>query len=293
LGALRQQTLSVNYWNLLVVDNRCIQPLAEIVDTSWHPAARIVREEELGLTRARIRGVGETNSEIIVFVDDDNVLAHDYLKNVSHIAETFPFIGAWSGNAQGEFENSPPEWTRKHWGSLAIRHVSCDVWSNLPRLAQTMPCGAGLCVRRAVAVRYVEKHYSGERKIYLDRVGTSLISGGDNDLAATSCELGFGVGLFKSLHLQHLIPPERLTLSYLSKLAEGIHYSSAILDYEYGLDTHTQTLLGRLRRFVDCVLSPGPDREIKFAALRGAKKARRYIGEKLIRREVVNKETEV
>jgi len=55
----------------------------------------------------------------------------------------------------------------------------------------------------------------------LDRVGTSLLSAGDLDLAATACDIGLGNGLFTSLKLTHLVPRERLEENYLLRLTEA------------------------------------------------------------------------
>src|ERR1700740_1615244 len=59
LASLREQTLPAEQWEFLVVDNHSKQPLAEIWDISWHPHGRHIREDELGLTAARLRGIQE------------------------------------------------------------------------------------------------------------------------------------------------------------------------------------------------------------------------------------------
>ena len=130
LDALSLQTLPKDQWELLVIDNRCDYPLQGRADLSWHPGARIVREETLGLTPARLAGIREASGDILVFVDDDNVLDQDYLEQALKIADERPFLGAWSGRSQGEFEAPPPEWTRRYWGNLAIREFEQEVWSN-------------------------------------------------------------------------------------------------------------------------------------------------------------------
>ena len=80
LAGLRAQTLPLHQWELLLVDNASAASLAGRFDLSWHPNARHVREEELGLTPARLRGIREASGAILVFVDDDTVLAPDYLE---------------------------------------------------------------------------------------------------------------------------------------------------------------------------------------------------------------------
>jgi glycosyltransferase involved in cell wall biosynthesis len=273
VDALRGQTLPPNRWELVVVDNRSDEPVADRVDLSWRSAARIVREETLGLTHARLRGIRETTGELLVLVDDDNVLDADFLETALRVSKEKPFLGSWSGQCRPGFEEQPPEWTRRYWGNLAIREFDKDVWSNLPRLSDTMPCGAGLCVRRDVALHYLYLHESGKRSFQFDRTGDSLLSGGDNDLAACACDFGFGLGLIAALKLQHLIPPQRLTVDYISRLAEGIAFSSTLLDAERGIRTDRRMALGRAADFLRIMRLKQPHRRILRASLRGRNQA--------------------
>lgn len=269
VDALRAQTLPLERWELLVVDNRSDQPLRGRLDLSWHPSGRILREEVLGLTRARLRGIQETEGELLVFVDDDNVLDPDFLEIAAGVADQRGFLGAWSGQCRPGFEQAPPEWTRRYWGNLVIREFARDVWSNLPRLGESMPCGAGLCVRRAAAQRYVQLHESQQRAFQLDRVGSSLLSGGDNDLAACACDIGLGVGLIAALKLTHLIAPERLTASYLARLTEGIYFSAVVLAHLRSSRQELGAFSVRWTERVRAATARGPHRAIAAASLRG------------------------
>src|SRR6516162_1217058 len=103
LAALRGQTLPAEQWEFLLVDNASERPLAEIWDIFWHPSGRHIRENELGLTAARLRGIRESGGDLLVFVDDDNVLAPDFLERAAGIAEQYPFLGAWSGQCLPKF----------------------------------------------------------------------------------------------------------------------------------------------------------------------------------------------
>lgn len=277
LKALRSQTLSPEDWEYVLVDNASASPVEEALDLSWHPNARVLREETLGLTPARLHGIEQAVGELLVFVDDDNVLQPDYLEQALWIAETHPFLGSWSGQCEPEFETAPPAWTRRYWGNLCIRMFDEPVWSNLPRLPETMPAGAGLCVRRVVAGLYRDLHESGKRRFQFDRTGASLVSGGDNDLAACACRLGLGVGLFPELRLTHLIPPERLTEDYLARLAEGIAFSSTLLDATWNAPTPPRTPIGRLVDFLRTARLPPRDRRILSAFYRGRDTAARKL----------------
>ncbi len=230
LESLRRQTLPIDHWELILVDNASTPALSGWVDLSWHPLGRLVREETTGLTPARLRGIAETAGALVVFVDDDNLLAPGYLAEAAELSRTKPFLGAFGGSIDPEFETPPPEWTRPYWGSVAIRPAGRSVWSNDLDHWESTPSGAGMCVRREVAEHYARDIASSPLRKALDRTGQSLVSGGDTDLAWTACAMGLGMGRFTTLKVTHLIPPERLTVHYLCRMHEGKGYSGVLLD---------------------------------------------------------------
>ena len=85
LVGLRQQSLPLARWDLVVVDNRSPEPVS--LDLSWHPTARVVREDRLGLTHARLAGGAAVRAPLLVFVDDDNVLGLVFLRRVADEGE--------------------------------------------------------------------------------------------------------------------------------------------------------------------------------------------------------------
>jgi glycosyltransferase involved in cell wall biosynthesis len=277
LSALKAQTLPREKWELVIVDNASAPDKAPRPDLSWHPAARLISEPRLGLTPARLRGMREARGDLFVFVDDDNLLDADYLEAAALIADERPFLGSWSGQCRAEFEQPPPEWTRRYWGNLVIREFAEDRWSNLPRLGETMPCGAGLCVRRGVALHYLHLNDSGQRAFQFDRTGSSLLSGGDNDLAACACDIGLGVGIVVPLKLTHLIPPERLTKDYLARLAEGIYFSAVVLAKLRSAVSEVACYRVRWHETLRVLLKPSPHREIQLAALRGRRRGLEFV----------------
>jgi glycosyltransferase involved in cell wall biosynthesis len=281
LDGLKAQTLDRDAWELVLVDNGSDEPVASRFDLGFHPDTHPIREETLGLTPARLSGIREAAGELLVFVDDDNVLDPGYLETAQRIALERPFLGAWSGQCRPVFETPPPAWTERYWGMLCIRRFETEAWSNQPRLADTMPAGAGLCVRRDVARWYLHLHETGARPLQLDRSGDLLLSGGDNDLAACACALGLGVGLTPSLQLDHLIPPQRLAVEYLARLAEGISTSSVVLDAYWSLRTAPR---GPLRRALDSLRVQrlrAPHRAIQAAVYRGRDRGLRLIADGL------------
>jgi glycosyltransferase involved in cell wall biosynthesis len=232
LEALRAQTMSPADWELLLIDNESDEPLASRIDLSWHPEGRRIREEELGLTPARLRGIAEAKSDLLVFVDDDNVLRSDYLEVASRISVTHPYLGAFGGSIKPEFEIEPDPRFESLLPSLAIRGVTGTKWANFG--IGCVPYGAGLCARAKVAQTYAANTRGCAIRRRLGRRGDSLMGGEDLDLAMTSYDMGMGVGLFGELVVRHLIDKRRLSPQYLHRVfVEGI-YSSYIVRHLHG-----------------------------------------------------------
>jgi glycosyltransferase involved in cell wall biosynthesis len=229
LIALRSQTLPQEQWELLLIDNASRQPLTEEWDLTWHARARHVREEELGLTPTRLRGISEATGELLVFVDDDNVLDEHYLECALELAGRFPYVGAFGGATEGEHEIPIPAHLEYFVRELGDIVVDRDYWSNLPGRSIATPIGAGLCVRRQVALDYASKTSNDPLRKMLDRSGAVLLSGGDLDLAWCAIDAGMGTGRFKNLKLTHLIPQRRITDEYIIRLYAGYAASGVIL----------------------------------------------------------------
>lgn len=229
LDALKAQTLPAKDWELLLVDNASKEPVAGRFDLSWHPNERQVREEKVGLTHARLRGIAEANGDLLVFVDDDNVLRADYLQACLKISANYPQVGAWSGSCLPEFEVEPPTELRPWLAGLLIEKLSAPICAKIPRGGPALPPGAGMAVRRNVALHYREQVLRDPLRQALGRTGKNLAAGEDSDMALCSLAFGLGTGRFPEMELTHLIPAKRLTLEYLEGIHQGFGYSGVVL----------------------------------------------------------------
>ena len=277
LKALENQTLARDCWELLLVDNASDKLLSAEVDIGSYPLARHIREDKLGLTPARLRGIQESQGEVLVFVDDDNVLNLDYLEIVLRIHKEWPMLGAWGGQIYPEFEEQPADWTKPYLGMLALREFKQDRWSNSLHDHETTPCGAGLCVRKIVADTYFEAVSVQASRLSLDRKGKALTSGGDFDLACTACDLELGKGIFKDLKLLHLIPAFRVQESYLLKLQEEISYSGVMLSFLREKLIPKTTWLTRMKQTFQYHQKSSIERRFSKASRRGFARALREI----------------
>jgi glycosyltransferase involved in cell wall biosynthesis len=270
LNALEAQTLSLDQWELILIDNASKEVLSTKWDLSWHPNARIVVESELGLTHARLRSIREATTDLLVFVDDDNVLAPDYLAEAMRIADAWPMLGAWGGQQFPEFEHGTPEeaWKIEFWTGKLER----DLWSNNYD-RNTAPSGSGLCVRRVVASRYAELAQTDGLRLNLGRKGAGLNAAEDIDMDYVACDLDLGMGRFRSLHLTHLIPATRLSDEYLFRLCEGFGYSETILEALRGDPPDRPCRIDRLVAGYKCLRTAGRQSVDQKARNKGRERA--------------------
>lgn len=225
LDGLKAQTLPTSQWETLLVDNASVIP----VETKALDHLRVVREPQLGLTAARRRGFAEARGEFAVLVDDDNVLAPDYLATVLALFAAHPRVGALGGKSEPDFAIAPPPWTEEFHPLLALRDLGPEpLLSTGLRDAATgrneypsfAPIGAGMALRRSSWTAWLQSAAATS-----DRRGDELTSGGDNDIVLCIMRAGWEVGYFPTLSLRHLIPASRLEEGYLARLNRGIQKS--------------------------------------------------------------------
>jgi len=224
VDALAAQTLSPNAWEYVVVDNASTQ-FPEI-DLRGLSRSRLVKEPKPGKIHALLAGLAVCRGKMIVTVDDDNVLAPDYLEVAWRIFEEMQFLGVWGGSIIPEFEVQPdPRW-RGYTNLLTHYDVEKVSWSNSH--LSPAPAGAGMCLRREVVGRFEQNVKASTALFEMGRTGAAMPGVDDWEMAMSACDLGLGVGKFPSLRLTHVIPKERMELSYLLALQENTAWAYQI-----------------------------------------------------------------
>lgn len=230
LSGLRAQTLPAAPWETILVNNASTQFPEPAFFAEHAPANfRIVNEPVLGLTSARQCGFRAARGAVAVLVDDDNVLAPDYLERVLAILDRHPRVGLAGGKSLPEFERAPADWEREFLPLLALRDLGpTELVSTGLRPAGRerneypafAPIGAGMALRRAAWGAWLE---AGSAQS--DRKGGELTSSGDNDIVLCAMKAGWEAGYFPELNLIHLIPASRLEAAYIARLNRGIQKS--------------------------------------------------------------------
>ncbi len=270
LDGLRAQTLPADRWELIIVDNASNPALSLPALPVTAPAnTRLIVEPQLGLTHARRRGFSSARGEFIVLVDDDNVLAPDYLAQVAALFAADPAVGALGGRSTPEFERPPAAWWQPEFNGL----IACRDLGPAPLLAAgrheypaCAPIGAGMALRRAAAQAWLADPAAGALP---DRRGAELTSGGDNDIILTVLAAGWTVAYFPTLVLTHLIPAGRVERDYLARLNRGIAKSWMQVLRKHGVNPWAPIAawtvpLRRLKAWFTCRAWSGPAAFIRW-----------------------------
>lgn len=224
IDGLKAQSLSIANWELIIIDNNSFQKVE--IDLQWHQNGKIISENKQGLSYARLCGFANAKGELIVMVDDDNILDENYLTNCLNIFNENTTIGAAGGKSLPEFEITPPCWVNEFYGNLALRDLGdkilIDNWKQQYPLCA--PIGAGMAIRKTALSFYLSNNTKNETMI-TDRSADSLSSGGDNDIVIEILKAGWSVGYFPELSLVHIIPKERLQISYFARLIKDTNKS--------------------------------------------------------------------
>lgn len=257
LDAILAQDLNPAEWELIVVDNNSSVPVSTrpcVVERG----VRVVTEYEQGLSKARACGLGHAKGSILVFVDDDNIIASDYLRVVADVFED-PRVGVVSGAIEPEYEEQPAAWVSNFEHMFAIRRPQGGrtYLTNIPVFNNYFAIGAGMAVRREVIEGYYR--YIAEGGVFVPgRVGAQLSSAEDVDLDFFAIRQGYLVGTVGDMRMRHVIPAKRTTPAYLSALAVAATDSALAVNNkwsaEFGDDVIEIFKSSKLMVALKCVL---------------------------------------
>lgn len=217
-------------WEVIVVDNASADGTAEVALSRWPSnspvEARVVREERLGLTHARVRGFAEARGALVSWVEDDNLIAPDWLAGVVEVMGAHPEAGACAGfNELAPASERPPWWLeRLGWAfACGAQGSEGDITEDRGFL-----WGAGLTVR-AEAWRHLVEH--GWRPLLSDRRGgAGYASGGDTELCLALRLSGWRLRYEPRLRLRHALQDHRLNWRYVRRLLRGSGASTPAFD---------------------------------------------------------------
>ena len=221
--------------DVLVVDNGSTDDTAERMRrlAASDSRVRYVLEPIAGISTARNRALRETQSDVVIFVDDDETVCPGFVAAHLAVYAAQPTCSAVGGAMDLYFDSGQPRWV-----SLALM----GLYSSYPvpegalhRVAadELLPFGGNLslCIADAQAC--------GGFSTTLGRVGKSLISGEETALLEAMRASGHEIWVTGAARIRHHIPPERARVMWVlrrtfaqgrteQRIAGGAEWAAAV-----------------------------------------------------------------
>lgn len=222
LNSVAEQTAPTEQWECIVVNNNSTDNTEERFKefTQAHPDLRLrmVKELRQGLSFARNRGIGEGEGEYIAIIDDDERIAPDFISSYIELFDSTPDAMAAGGPIVAEYPTGKPRWmSRFTERPIANTMYFGDRVCIFP--AGRIPGGGNMALRRSAVKRY------GVFDTALGYVGEQLIGGEECDLFERLQIAQAKYYYVPGAVMYHIIPKEKLTLEYLSRLSYNVGVS--------------------------------------------------------------------
>ena len=198
-------------WEIVVVDNRCTDETPEVVERAKASLpVRRVEEPRPGLSHARNRAAEEAAGEHVVWTDDDVRVSPGWLTAYLRAFRGWPGAAFYGGPIRPLFPEERPGWLRAGWEVVRGAYPVLDHGDEPFRITERteLPYGANFAVRS-------EHLAEGSFDPHLGRSGSDLMGGEETDFLSLLLDEGHVGRWVPGAELEHVIPPERLTLAYL------------------------------------------------------------------------------
>jgi glycosyltransferase involved in cell wall biosynthesis len=240
LDALAAQRSAPGSFALVVVDNNSTDGTTEYVRS--HPSTadisshgnefKLLAESRQGLMFARLAGLLAAPTDVVCFLDDDNIPDPDYVDHGARFFEEHNGVGVVVSSVRPQFEEPPSPAIRRRQSIFAVNYEymgSTIVEFASSVLAPTI--GAGLWVRKSAFLAAVP--WEHPERLIPDRIGNNMLSGNDMEIGILVGRAGYRRFYLPALNLTHKIPKGRLGTRYFTRLIVGVARSQATLDEVY------------------------------------------------------------
>ena len=205
------QSLDQNLYEIIISNNNSTDSTEELVKhyiQEYPNRIKYLKELRQGSHFARNSAAKIANGKILYFTDDDMIADHNLLSEIIKVFECDPKIASVTGRVLPKWEIKPPDWIIKLCfnGLLSLNNPPEDF------IISKDDCNIFSC------------HQAILKEVFFASGGFNpdIIKGewiGDNEtgLNIKIKELGYKFGYTGASIIYHLIPPERMTQSYLNK----------------------------------------------------------------------------
>jgi len=191
-------------YEVLVIDNNSTDGTVDVVAKMvplFGGRLRCVNESKQGLNHARNRAIAEARYEIVAYLDDDVDIDRRWLK---HLAEAYASgdVAGVGGRAYLVYPRPRPHWLGEDIEGLLTK---VELGPERRPASSGEIFGVNLSFRKDWLVR------TGGFRPDLDRVGTCLLGGGDDEMVARVAANGGQILYEPGAVVGHRVPDSRLS----------------------------------------------------------------------------------
>ncbi|MBW4552219.1 MAG: hormogonium polysaccharide biosynthesis glycosyltransferase HpsE [Aphanocapsa sp. GSE-SYN-MK-11-07L] len=140
-------------WEVLVVDNNSQDATAAVVADyakRWRSDGqlRYVLEPRQGQSFARECAILNANTDLVGFLDDDNLPHPDWVAQACKFGQAHPEVGAYGSNILAKLDGTPPPDFVQVNIYLAISHRGSTAYCYKRAYPRLVPIGAGCVIRK-------------------------------------------------------------------------------------------------------------------------------------------------
>ncbi|MEB3359237.1 MAG: hormogonium polysaccharide biosynthesis glycosyltransferase HpsE [Synechococcales bacterium] len=227
LDALRSQQVPPTFkWEIIVVDNNSSDRTSQVVHRYQEISRVPIRywvETQQGAAYARDRAVRLAQSDLIGFLDDDNIPDPDWVASAWEFAAAHPQAGAFGSQIYGDYEATVPPDLERLVPFLAITQRGAKPLLYAPQ-RNLLPPAAGLVVRRQAWLERVPA-----RPVLVGRVHGDMLAGEDIEVLTYIQQGNWEIWYNPTMRVAHKIPQRRLERDYLLPFFRGIGHSRYLI----------------------------------------------------------------
>lgn len=216
LGSVAMQSAEATTWECIVVDNNSADDTRQRVEAFKREHSdlniRYVFEQNQGLSHARNAGIKASRGDIVAFIDDDERIVEEFISAYIDLFNQHPDAMAAGGEIIAEYPTGRPRWMSRYTERPIANPMS---FGNNVRLFPSgrIPGGGNMAMRRRLF------DCIGEFNTSLGRTGKRLLGGEESDLFERIAKHGHKVYYAPRAVMYHIIPQEKLTRDYFTRLA--------------------------------------------------------------------------
>ena len=214
--SIKDQTLPADMFEVVIINNNSTDDTERLSHEFCKNKAGIrvsyYTEPQQGLSYGRNRGIAESESELITFIDDDALLANDFLEKSVAFFEKHPGAGASGGKILLHFMSEKPDWYNPFLAPL-LGYFNRGDKTKLFR--SDFFRGSNMTFRKSLFDVY--KPFDTR----LGRIGDGLIGGEEKELFFRLKNNGVQLWYNPEAVVYHLVPAERTSDIFIRKQAIG------------------------------------------------------------------------